>query len=225
MTGSADPRDGEAGFTLVELLVALALFSLLCSLLFGNVRFGMKAWQYGAVHAEQVDHILIVQNLLRRILEEAYPLFVANDPTHPHVDFDGNEKSLGFFSAAPIAAGAAGRYRFVVAVDRRDAQTNLVMTSRPELADAQDPSLVRRTALVTDVEQVEFSYFGVVPPDRAALWHSVWADQSTMPQLVRIRARFHPGDPRLWPDLLVSPRITADVGCVYDALSKRCRGR
>jgi prepilin-type N-terminal cleavage/methylation domain-containing protein len=40
MTGSADPRDGEAGFTLVELLVALALFSLLCSLLFGNVRFG-----------------------------------------------------------------------------------------------------------------------------------------------------------------------------------------
>src|ERR1700716_3260438 len=36
---------GEAGFTLVELLVGLALFSLLATLLFGNVRFGLQAWQ------------------------------------------------------------------------------------------------------------------------------------------------------------------------------------
>jgi general secretion pathway protein J len=225
MTGSADRRDAEAGFTLVELLVALALFSLLCSLLFGNVQFGMKAWQYGAVHAEQVDHTMVVQNLLRRILEEAYPLFIANDPTHPHVDFDGSEKSLGFLSSAPNAAGSGGRYRFVVAVDQHDARTDLVMTSRPELADALDRSLITRTALVADVEHVEFSYFGVAPPDRTAQWHNIWLQQSAMPQLVRIRARFHRGDSRLWPDLVVAPRISADVGCVYDTLSKRCRGR
>lgn len=225
MTGSADRRDAEAGFTLVELLVALALFSLLCSLLFGNVQFGMKAWQYGAAHSEQADHTMVVQTLLRRILEEAYPLFVANDPTQPHVDFDGNEKSLGFLSTAPIAAGAGGRYRFVVTTDQHGARTDLVLTSRPELADGLDRSLITRTALVTDVERVEFFYFGAAPSDRAAQWHSTWTQQSAMPQLVRIRARFHPGDSRPWPDLVVAPRISADVGCVYDTLSKRCRGR
>ena len=225
MTGSGHPRDAEAGFTLVELLVALALFAVLCSLLFGNVRFGMKAWRYGTVHAEQGAHTMVVQSFLRRILEEAYPMFVANDPTHPHVDFDGGEKSMGFLSSAPIAAGAAGRYRFVLSADQHDARTDLVMTSRPELADPRDPSLVTRTALVTDVEHVEFSYFGVSPPDSTPQWHRAWAQQSAMPQLVRLRARFHPGDARQWPDLLVTPRITADVGCVYDTLSKRCRGR
>jgi general secretion pathway protein J len=225
MMENVDPRDGEAGFTLVELLVALALFSLLCSLLFGNVRFGMKAWQSGAAHAEQIDHTMVVQGLFRRMIEEAYPLFITDDPTHPHIDFNGREKSLEFISFAPTAAGLGARYRFIVTTDQRDARTDLVMISRRELAIAADSSTSTRTDLLTDVEGVEFSYFGMASSDQAALWHTSWLQQSAMPQLVRIRARLHPGDPRPWPDLLVAPRISADVSCVYDALTKRCRGR
>jgi hypothetical protein len=40
-----------------------------------------------------------------------------------------------------------------------------------------------------------------------------------------VRVRFAHGDERLWPDLLVAPLVSADVGCVYDALSQLCRGR
>jgi len=71
MRSGARVRQTQAGFTVVELLVALTLFSLLCTLLFGNVRFGLKAWQHGLAHAERVDHSMIVQNLLRRIMERS----------------------------------------------------------------------------------------------------------------------------------------------------------
>jgi general secretion pathway protein J len=46
-----------------------------------------------------------------------------------------------------------------------------------------------------------------------------------MPQLLRIQVRFTEGDSRTWPDLVIAPRITADVGCVYDQLTQQCRGR
>jgi len=185
----------------------------------------MKAWQYGTAHAEQVDHTMVVQSLLRRILEESYPLFIAGDPTHPHIDFDGRETSLGFLSSAPTAAGAGARYRYTVAMDQHDTRTDLVMIPRPELSATTDQSSATRTTLLTDVQGVEFSYFGLVSSDKAAQWHNSWLQQGAMPQLVRIQARFHRGDVRLWPDLLVAPRVSADVSCVYDALTKRCRGR
>jgi general secretion pathway protein J len=215
--------DGEAGFTLVELLVALALFSLLCTLLFGNVRFGMRAWQYGAAHAEQVDHTLVVQGVLRRIIEEAYPLFVAGDSAHPHVDFNGKLTSLDFLSSAPTAAGAGPRYRFLVTADKVGGKADLVIASHPELVSAEDANM--RTVLLADIERVEFSYFGATLSDSAPQWRNEWLQQAAVPQLVRVRTWFPAHDGRTWPDLLVMPRISADVNCVYDALTKRCRGR
>jgi general secretion pathway protein J len=219
---NVEPSDSEAGFTLVELLVALALFSLLCTLLFGNVRFGMRAWQYGAAHAEQVDHTLVVQGLLRRIIEEAYPLFLTGDPTHPHVDFNGKRTSLDFLSPAPNAAGPGPRYRFRVTADKVGGKTDFVMMSRPELVSAEDANI--RTVLLADVERVEFSYFGATLSDSTAQWRDDWMQQAAAPQLVRVRTWFPAHDGRTWPDLLVTPRISADVNCVYDALTKRCRG-
>jgi general secretion pathway protein J len=219
----AEPSDGEAGFTLVELLVALALFSLLCTLLFGNVRFGVRAWQYGAVHAEQVDHTMVVQGMLRRLIEEAYPLFLAGDPAHPHVDFSGKQTSLDLLSSAPTAAGVGPRYRFLITADKVGGKTDLVMTSRPELVPTEDATT--RTVLLADIERIEFSYFGATLSDSAAQWRDEWLQQAAAPQLVRVRTWFPAHDGRTWPDLLVTPRISADVGCVYDALTKRCRGR
>jgi len=53
----------------------------------------------------------------------------------------------------------------------------------------------------------------------------VWTLPSRLPRLVRVKIEFPDGDARFWPELLVAPRIDVDVGCVYDALTKRCRGR
>jgi general secretion pathway protein J len=201
----------------------LALFSLLCTLLFGNVRFGMRAWQFGAVHAEQVDHTMVVQAVLRRIIEEAYPLFLTGGSTHPHVDFNGKQMSLDFLSSAPTAAGAGPRYRFVVTADNVGGKTDLVMRARPELASAEDAAT--RTVLLADIERVEFSYFGATLSDSTAQWRDEWLQQAAAPRLVRVRASFPTRDGRKWPDLVVTPHISADVNCVYDTLTKRCRGR
>src|ERR1700674_5801628 len=83
----------EAGFTLVELLVALSLFSLLALVLFGSLRFGLRAWELGTAHADRVEDVMFAQNLLRRLVADAYPLFAFDNPIHSRLDFDGGARS------------------------------------------------------------------------------------------------------------------------------------
>lgn len=215
----------EEGFTLVELLVALALFSLLAMLLFDNVRFGLQAWQHGSVHAENSEHGLVSQDLLRRIVGSIYPMVVEDGGIQPRIDFDGSKEAISFLGSAPIAASAGGRFRLKVFVEHQQSRTDLIMSAKPELADPQDASMARRTVLLSDIEDAEFSYFGLAAGERNEKWQDSWGRRSDIPRLVRIRVEFRSGDGRSWPELLIAPRITADVSCVYDPMTKECRGR
>jgi general secretion pathway protein J len=223
----AAPRndEGEAGFSLVEVLVALVLLALLSMALFFSVRFGMTAWQRGGERSEQIHTSMLVQDLLRRLIGQAYPLVLAGGSGTGRVDFEGTATSLDFLAPVPVALASGGRARFKIAIERRSGGSDLTLTSRPELA-ANDaaPELARKT-LLASIETGEFAYFGAAQSQPQARWHQRWSGALSLPELVRVRVRFARSDSRLWPDLTIAPRITADVECAYDPLTKLCRGR
>ena len=223
-TAAARHNEDEAGFTLVELLVGLALFSLLATLLFDNVRFGVKAWQLGSAHAEQFEHDLTAQDLLRRLIGNVYPMVVQEGATQ-RLDFEGDKDAVSFLGQAPVVASGGGRFRYKVQVERQHDRTDLVMSAAPELAHLQGSAMARRTVLLADIDGAEFSYFGDGETGQTPQWQDSWRQHVAMPRLMRIRVAFRAKDARAWPDLLIAPRITADVGCVYDPMTRRCRGR
>jgi general secretion pathway protein J len=220
----ADEGD-EAGFTLVEVLVAVTLLSLLSMALFSSVRFGVTAWQRGTERADQIHTSMAVQEVLRRLIGEAYPLLLSDGAGNGRVDFAGTATSLDFLAPVPVALASGGRARFTLAIDRHGDLSDLVLTSRPELADGDAKTGLQRKTVLATIEAADFSYFGAARSERAAQWRDHWSGEMTLPALVRVRVRFARRDPRLWPDLAIAPRITADVGCVYDPLTKLCRGR
>ena len=214
----------QAGFTLVETLVAIALLSLLTVALSVSLRFGLDAWAKGSAHSDQLSRALTVEGLLRRVLEEAYPYFVFNDPACQCVDFDGTRDTLMFLAYAPAALGGSGRSRFRLSVTRHEGLSDLVVASQAELAAGSSPSSGEKT-LLAGAAAVEFSYFGRSRTESSARWHDQWSRQIALPELLRIQVRFAEGDARRWPDLVIAPRIVVDAGCVYDQLTKQCRGR
>jgi general secretion pathway protein J len=216
-------RAREAGFSLVEVLVALVLLSLLSMALFSSVRFGMTAWQRGGERSDQIHTSILVQDLLRRLIGQAYPLVLADGSGR--VDFAGTAASLDFLAPVPVALASGGRARFKLSVERRGDHSDLVLTSRPELVAADAPAELSRKTLLATIEAGEFAYFGVAHSQSAALWHQHWSGELSLPALVRVSVRFARSDPRLWPDLTIAPRIGADVDCQYDPLTKLCRGR
>lgn len=217
------PERRDAGFTLVELLVTLALMSLLSVIVLGSLRFGIKAWQREATHTEAIDQVRLAATMLRRLIEDAYPYHAGEAEGRHRIEFQGGPQSLTLLATAPLALGAIGRARFRVFLERRGEQQDLMLSSEPELADSASGRVT--TPLVANVKAVAMSYSAGVDSANPAPWRNEWTLPSRLPGLVRVGIDFHEGDARTWPELVVAPRIDVDVGCIYDPLTRRCRGR
>jgi general secretion pathway protein J len=46
-----------------------------------------------------------------------------------------------------------------------------------------------------------------------------------MPHLVRVHVEFTAGDRRVWPDLIVAPRIETDAACAVPNGARGCQDR
>lgn len=215
---------GQAGFTLLELLISMTLLGLLMVVLFGGFRFGARAWERNTAQATATDEVRLAQALLRRELSRIYPMFRMDQANLEarHVDFDGNEERMTFLAPAPDALGEPGRARITLWQASENGQTALVMSARGELAANATPA---SAVLIRGLEEVNFSYYGSESPQEQARWVGRWTNRKWLPQLIRVDARFAAGDARSWPQLIVAPRISADVSCVYDPLTKFCLGR
>jgi general secretion pathway protein J len=218
-------RARQAGFSLVEVLVALVLLGLLSMTLFSSVRFGVTAWQRGGERSDQIHTSMLVQDLLRRLIGQAYPLLLADGTGSGHVDFSGEATAIDFLAPVPVALASGGRARFKLVIERRGHGSDLVLTSQPELAAGEAARDLTRRTLLASVVAADFAYFGAPQSQSVAGWHENWSGELSLPALVRVRVRFARGDPRLWPDLTIASRIGADVSCEYDPLTKLCRGR
>jgi general secretion pathway protein J len=207
------------GFTLLELLIALTVLGLISVMLLGGMSFGVAAWRHGAAAAETVGGIGLTRDFLRRLLTDAYPAY-GGAPGHGAVDFHGEAQSLSFLAPAVEALGGAGlaRYRLVVET-AENGDRRLVLSARLETA-REGLGALPPSVLADRIGGAEFAYLAPPAPGVAPVWRDTWSDQSLAPRLIRIHVT-NGG----WPDIIVAPRIARDANCVYDSLTRECRGR
>jgi len=203
-------RARDAGFTLIELLVSLTLLGLVFAILFGSLHFGARAWERTTASTSAIDSVGLAQDVLRRSIERACPRLMpgAEHRTPQHIDFSGSPGAIRFLGPAPLAAGGQDCARLSFEVRPDGTRKRLVVAVG---------SSAGGTDLLRHAESVEFAYRATTGG-----WKSEWSG-ATLPALVRLRVTFSKGDPRLWPELFVAPRISAEVDCTYDAATGTCR--
>ena len=190
----------EAGFTLIELLVSLTLLGLVFVLLFGGLRFGMRAWERTAANADQGESVRTAQDVLRGEIEQACPRRAG---TPVRVRFSGDAGGVSFLG--PLPGGTACAALRLQAV--RDGNLERLVLRTASLNDA----------LLAKAQSIDFAYLG------PAGWQGGWSNQADLPRLVRLRVSFPQGDTRVWPELFIAPRISAEADCTYDPATKSCR--
>ncbi len=210
----------SAGFTLLELLISVALAGMLTVVLFGGLHFGTRAWEAAESSADGNDKILAAQTYLADTISAAYPMFVRVSPEDGHVLFDGNSRSVTFLAPAKSPRGAL-EWVTIATQDSKAGRALAVWTAL-ELGPASRPRL--SAVLLKNLASFKIEYFGSDTPRDQPSWRSSWKGGLTLPTLIRMRVTFT--DRRTsWPDLVVAIHVSVDQGCKYDQLTNYCQGR
>lgn len=194
-----------AGFTLLEVLVAIALLGLLMGLLFGAVRFGNRAWQASDAWADRSDRIGIVENFLRQEISQVQPALVASASGADVLMFDGGPAALVFVAPMPAPLATSGLYRIELRIVRRRLEMMWSGFDAPGTVPSQLPA--GSTVLVDGVAGLEFGYFGAAALGQPRKWHGGWSGVDHLPSLIRVRLRAAGDAPQDWPELLVQCRM------------------
>ncbi|WP_310474876.1 prepilin-type N-terminal cleavage/methylation domain-containing protein [Sandarakinorhabdus sp.] len=214
----------DAGFTLVELLVSLALLAMTAVLLLATLSTGQGVERRASGAASASESIAAAHGLLRDRIEAMVPEAIYG-PGDPIVEMQGESDVMNFLAAPAAAQRPAPPQRFRLLLTRAG---ELSLFSIDPLIQETDPGLLSvvgwsRAPLIGNVARLDITYFGAAPPDGLRRWRSRWYRRPELPELVRIRIAFAAGDRRVWPDLVVRPAATLNSACVMDRTTGRCR--
>ena len=205
MSGSAERRWRESGFTLLEILVALAVFSLLMVGLVQGVRGGLALWHAQTGRLGRIADLDASERLLRNLLSAIPPplatrfIGAAAAPA-----FEGSAARVSFVGEMPTGLGTTRRPRMTHELQRKRLVQNWI--PEPHEVLAGPPPKPTETELLGGVDRLELAYWGRLIPDRPEAWQTRWKGL-LLPQLIRVRLVFAKGDPRRWPDLIVAPQF------------------
>lgn len=203
-------RRSEAGFTLLELLVALTLLGLVLAVIFGELRFTARAWDAADAKLDRNGELLSVHSFLRQRLQQVQvpKQGPEGNAGATYTVFEGSSRSMDFLATMPANISQGGFYEISLSSQIGADGNDLFISWRPFaedgtrfVADTRENSRV----LLSGVREVRFSYFGKTSPNAAAQWWDIWPARESAPSLIRLEISFEDDDPRVWPDLVVGP--------------------
>jgi prepilin-type N-terminal cleavage/methylation domain-containing protein len=209
------------GFTLIEVLVALALMAMIATIMIASLGIGGHSWQRVTRTAAGEEDIAQAQEFLREQLRttSVFERSVSDRLAPGPLISDG--QSLEFSSGAPSSLGD-GPWRYRVGVST--GAHALEVRAWRDRAHSADSSAVGEPSetLLPQVQSLNVQFWlksdGI--PGR---WVDRWTDAASLPRLIRIDVTFAPTDHRHWPTLYIEPRIDTPATCEFDAISRRCR--
>ncbi|MEZ5512455.1 MAG: hypothetical protein R3F58_01115 [Steroidobacteraceae bacterium] len=157
----------------------------------------------------------------------------------------GANDEIEFSAPGPQSMPDIGYYRWRVFV-RRVGKTNSLWAAWRIDRDGLSATIEETSnagwteeELVANISSIRIRYFDVfdspianVSDDAARArsvtaprgeWLPIWRDRARVPGLIELSVDFPGQDRRIWPPLVIRPRVTDDVSCEYDSVSQQCR--
>jgi len=194
------------GFTLLEVLIALAIVGALLVIVLGGLRVAVAAWQQGEDRAEAHQHVRGVALSLARMVGGAYPYSAPRgEAPDPVVLFFGSGDRLEFVTqAAPVPVDPPVAFAAVaVALGDSSERPGLVIRQRalPNRSPFDDAPVVFHDPAVTSLE---LRYL-----DETGAWQDAWDGRERgTPRAVRVTlgTTIH-GRRETLPPLTISLRV------------------
>jgi general secretion pathway protein J len=198
-----------AGFTLFEVLAALALLSLLLLGVYAGIRSATHTVESGELKIEQLDEMRSSQQFLRRELMQAMAQAIAHDDNGNNIFFVGSSSEMRFVAPLPGYLGRMGPQLIdvkLVSTDKDGKQLVASLAELPPDGSSLHP-LGDPQVLVDGVVDGAFSYRGLNAQGQPMDWQDDWKLTGNMPSIVEIKLTLANG--REWPLLSAPLRVNA----------------
>lgn len=185
----------DAGFTLLEIIVALVVLGVLLVTLSQGVHFGFAAWGRQDQTLRTGEALQAADRTLRGLIEQLYP-----GTERDAAKLRGRAHAAAFTSSLPIGRdGEPAEADISLTVDH---DGHLLLSWLPHLhaqrlQAAPAPHVV---VLLDNVAGLQLSYWS----DKAKAWSPDW-NENMLPDLMRVRIEFPAHDARRWPDIVAAP--------------------
>jgi len=197
------------GFTLVELLLALVLMSMLLALTYGGLRASTRAADKGQEILQESGRIRMAHQFVRKQLNQMTFLgFAENEDDGSRIVFQGDAKRIRFVAAMPGYLGFGGPQVQELALIPGERGQMLVL-SHALLQGFEEENLYLREPimLVDQIGFAEFSFLGRDENGEFTAWTNLWETPDLLPAAVSLDVEFNEDVYLSWPLLTASVRV------------------
>ncbi len=199
------------GFTLIEVLIAMTLLSIMVVLLFTSLKICAQSWEQGEKKMSDVNEVAAVYNFFQRHLPSATPLWNDFSKTDERTfSFQGKKQSLEFVSTFPASAGKSGMQLFSLDLVQKNNEQIINVTITPFFPVTDGEEWKKEEAiLLRHVEDFSLSYFGPAEEGTTSIWQEEWLTKNSQPQLIKININTKNGI--YWPEMIIELKLAATV--------------
>jgi general secretion pathway protein J len=185
----------QAGFTLLEVIVALVVLGFVLAGLAQATRFGISAWGLETRMADNAASLERMDRVLRQLIEQASPPVAADDKP-----FEGQEHRLIFMTLLPDEPEAQPSRHAQVSVGVDDHHRLVLRWQIHPNASLLGTQPARQEVVLADgMERIDLAYRQAASD--GGKWSKTWGE-ATLPSVVQIHFVLSGGHHR-WPDMQV----------------------
>jgi general secretion pathway protein J len=193
------PREanGQGGFTLAEMLVALALLGLMSAFALTSINTLGEVRRVEARIDGRGD-VEAVQRHMQQAIADTRVIFDSDDQNVEKISFAGTATSLKIATVLDDRFERGGLYRLNYGLADSELRLSYALV-RPLKSAKPDEMEV----LLGNVSSLSFRYFGPAGDDGALQWQNSWPVSDQLPLAIEVTVRFPSGDTRKWPPLVI----------------------
>jgi general secretion pathway protein J len=193
------PRARRAGFTILEVMLAIGIFSMIMVSIYSVWTGILRASKAARTAADQAQRARVAMRTIQDALLTAQ-MFNANmPPQNPNAyysfiaDSSGDFTSLSFVAHLPATFPGVGRYGNNIVrrvtfkiVNGKDGALDLVMEQGPMLQAFDSEFEPYTLVLAKDVQKFIIEFWGQQKETRNFEWVNEWNSTNSMPKLIRV---------------------------------------
>jgi len=211
-TVARHPGPRQGGFTLIEIIVAMTLISLIMMLIYSGINSSRRLVEKGEKRITATNEVRVVQELLRRQISRALPLAFKQNEDDEFILFEGDRDHVLYVAPMPGYLGTGGPHVQLVELVN-DAGGKTLQFKHWLMSDKFDPETFLNdreqepVILLEHIRNGAFSFVGLDDEGEVTDWLNRWDEPGKAPLLVRLDIEADDQSPVRWPEFQVALKL------------------